>query len=171
MECPNCRKQLADNAKACPDCGYDFTDAIKKKQTAQGCLVLLLLLLVIIFCFVIFLNLLFSDEDKDVPQNVSKEENKFEYTDEQIKIANDFIITIEATGLIKEIKNDCADGSKGCYQFIIDDNLWANATTFETKRNILNASEIYSSTKTPYKFFKGVGYYSGKTLYDIWGVK
>ena len=35
MECPNCKKMLADNAKSCPDCGYDFTE---KKNPFLGCL-------------------------------------------------------------------------------------------------------------------------------------
>ncbi len=34
MECPNCKKQLADNAKSCPECGYDFS---KKKNPLLGC--------------------------------------------------------------------------------------------------------------------------------------
>lgn len=36
MECPNCKKQLADNAKSCPECGFDFT--AKKKSPLIGCL-------------------------------------------------------------------------------------------------------------------------------------
>ena len=37
MECPNCKKLLADNAKSCPECGYDFTEK-KKKNPFLGCL-------------------------------------------------------------------------------------------------------------------------------------
>ena len=32
MECPNCKKLLADNAKSCPECGFDFTEKKKKNQ-------------------------------------------------------------------------------------------------------------------------------------------
>ena len=46
MECPNCKKQLADNAKSCPDCGYDFTAKSQKLKvnsvlSAVGVIVLI----------------------------------------------------------------------------------------------------------------------------------
>ena len=34
MECPNCKKNLADNAKSCPECGFDFSE--KKNSKALG---------------------------------------------------------------------------------------------------------------------------------------
>lgn len=56
MICPNCKKELADNANTCPQCGYSF---IEKKignslLRGFGCLG------IIIFVVFIFLFLLFS---------------------------------------------------------------------------------------------------------------
>lgn len=166
MECPNCKKQLADNAKSCPECGYDFTEQINKKNTTIGCVATLVVVLFISLMVGGCVNWLFSDTDSS-----SQEQSAEKWTQEDIKEADDFIITMEATGLVKERKDTCSDGSKGCYYFLIDENLWTNSTTYEVKQQLLTASEIYASSQNPYKFFKGIGYMSGKTMYDIWGIK
>lgn len=166
MKCPNCKKELADNAKSCPNCGYDFMEQQNQKNAAIGCVSLLIILLFIVLTVGGCVNWLLSDSDNSTAQKtVSK------WTQEEIKQADDFIITLEATGLVKERKNACSDGSRGCYYFIIDENLWNNAANYETKQQLLTASEIYASSQTPYKFFEGKGYMSGKKLYDIWGIK
>lgn len=67
MECPNCKKQLADNAKTCPECGYDFSDK-KKKNPILGCLGVFVGIL-------IFLSIIgsFNSENilKDIEQSVA----------------------------------------------------------------------------------------------------
>jgi uncharacterized membrane protein len=109
--------------------------------------------------------------ESPVENNEQEQNTTSKWTQEDIKQANDYIITLEAAGLVKERKDTCSDGSKGCYYFIIDENLWNNAANYETKQQLLTASEIYASSQTPYKFFEGKGYMSGKKLYDIWGIK
>lgn len=164
MECPNCKKELADNAKFCPECGYDFT-AVKpatkedKKRALFGCLGCLFL---IIFGVSSCVNSLVDETEQ-------AKKNKF--TQDEIKAAEDFITSLEATGLVKEIKNKCADGSEGCYYFIIDEHMWNSAANYETKEHLVMASEIYTSDKKPFKFVEGKGYNSGKKLFDIFGVK
>lgn len=123
--------------------------------------------------FSIILAVILPSEDNSTTPSQSKdtEQSAEKWTQEDIKEADDFIITMEATGLVKERKGTCSDGSKGCYYFLIDENLWTNSTTYEVKQQLLTASEIYASSQNPYKFFKGIGYMSGKTMYDIWGIK
>ena len=177
MECPNCKKELADNAKTCPNCGYDFTEVqnetlaakinpfninVTWKQVAIG------LLVVFVFCIIMAFVL---PENDNPSHNQQTQSQASTWTQEDIKQAEDFIITLEATGLVKEIKDTCTDGSKGCYYFIIDESLWDNSANYETKQQLQIASEIYSSSKKPYKFYEGKGYMSGKKLYDIWGIK
>lgn len=120
--------------------------------------------------FSIFLALIIPTEDYSVSTS-SKDENTSKWTQEEIKQADDFIITLEAAGLVKERKNACSDGSKGCYYFMIDEQLWDNAANYETKQQLLTASEIYASSQSDYRFFEGKGYMSGKKLYDIWGIR
>lgn len=168
MECPNCKKQLADNAKSCPDCGYDFTEQKieeQKKQAAvatAGCFLAILLFLILSIGGCV--NWVFSDDS-------STKQTQPKFTQEDIKQASDFITTMEAAGLVKEIKTSCADGTQGCYYFMLDENLWQNGTTYQIKKELAIASEIYASTKEPYKFYEGKGYISGKTLYNMWGIK
>lgn len=163
MECPNCKKQLADNAKSCPECGYDFTEKQTEKDLKVGCGCLL----AIIFVIALFVGSCTNSLVNEVEQE--KEQNKF--TQEDIKNAEDFIITLEAAGLVKEIKNQCADNSQGCYYFMIDEYLWNNVANYDTKQQLVMASEIYTSNKKPFKFLEGKGYKSGKKLFDIFGVK
>ena len=124
----------------------------------------------ILLGFSIFLALIIPTEDYSVSTS-SKDKNTSKWTQEEIKQADDFIITLEAAGLVKERKNACSDGSKGCYYFIIDEQLWDNAANYETKQQLLTASEIYASSQSDYRFFEGKGYMSGKKLYDVWGIK
>ena len=94
-----------------------------------------------------------------------------QYTPEQIKAAEDVIKTAQENGLVKEIKNTCADGSTGCYYFMIDEKIWAEQANYSVKDTLLSASEVYASSQSDYRFFEGKGYMSGKKLYDIWGIK
>lgn len=111
-------------------------------------------------------------EETETTNTNTTTNNNPQFSKEEQQNANDYIITMEATGLIKEIKTVCDDGSKGCFYFLIDENLWNNYTNYDTKRMVLNASEIYASSKDPsYKFYIGRGYNSGKKLYDVWGIK
>lgn len=163
MECPNCKKQLADNAKSCPECGYDFTELQTQKQVGQGCLILIGLIAIIVIIVAVCLNFLLSDTNEVT--------NTQKWTQEEVKEADDYITTLEATGLVKERKSICDDGTKGCYSFVINESLWNNETNYNIKKQLITASEIYASSNKPYKFFKGIGDKSGKTLYDIWGIK
>ena len=124
----------------------------------------------ILLGFSIFLVLITPTENYSV-STFPKDENTSKWTQEDIKQANDYIITLEATGLVKERKNACSDGSKGCYYFMIDEQLWDKAANYETKQQLLTASEVYASSQSDYRFFEGKGYMSGKKLYDIWGIK
>lgn len=128
------------------------------------------ILISLVVLFIISLLIAFTTPSQDTYTSAPQNDIPA-YTQEQIKIASDFITTMEAAELIKEVKDTCSDGSKGCYYFMIDENVWENQTTYEVKKNVLNASEIYASTKQPYKFFEGKGYISGKKLYDVWGIK
>lgn len=168
MECPNCKKQLADNAKACPECGFDFTEQTKPKENKKLNYILATLFLVFIFGSMI--NGIGSSIS-NVVDEVEAEKQANKVTAEDIQQAENFIISLEASGLIKEIKNQCADGSQGCYRLIIDEHIWKNVANFETKQSLIIASDIYFNSKTPYKFFEGIGYNSGKKLFDMWGIK
>lgn len=151
---------------------------INPKRILIGLIIFLIVIFIITITLTWILTLLTPESNYTIPQYSQPASNETvqnndtpAYTQEQIKIASDFITTMEAAELIKEVKDTCSDGSKGCYYFMIDENVWENQTTYEVKKNVLNASEIYASTKQPYKFFQGVGYMSGKNLYDIWGIK
>lgn len=154
---------MADNVKTCSECGYDFSELQKQKQAGQGCLILIGIIIVIIAIIVLCLNSLLSE--KEEVKSAQK------WTQEEIKTADDYITSLEAAGLVKERKTICADGTKGCYSFVINEYLWNNATNYDVKSQLTTASEIYASSNNPYKFFKGIGDKSGKTLYDIWGIK
>lgn len=110
-------------------------------------------------------------DDTPAPEHSNASQTQQKWSQEDIKQADDFIITMEAAGLVKERKNSCSDGSKGCYYFVIDENVWNNSTTYEVKQQLLTASEIYASSQNDYRFYEGIGYMSGKKLYDIWGIK
>lgn len=117
----------------------------------------------IVFQFVSCVNNTVDEVEADKQKNT--------VTQQDIQKAENFIITMEAAGLIKETKNLCADGSQGCYKLIIDEYLWNNVSNYETKESLIVASDIYFSSKKPYKFFEGIGYNSGKKLFDMWGIK
>ena len=93
------------------------------------------------------------------------------YTSEQIKAAEDVIKTAQVNGLIKEIKNTCTDGTTGCYYFMIDEKIWTEQANYSVKDTLLSACDVYASSQSDYKFYEGIGYMSGKKLYDIWGIK
>ena len=71
MECPNCKKQLADNAKTCPDCGYDFTEKENREasKATLGCLGLIIIVVAILVTSCV--NSLFSDESSSNKSNNS----------------------------------------------------------------------------------------------------
>lgn len=60
MECPNCKKELADNAKSCPNCGYDFMEQQNQKNAVQGVGCLFFTIFFIILVVGGFLYWLFS---------------------------------------------------------------------------------------------------------------
>ena len=168
MECPNCKKMLADNAKSCPECGYDFTEKPTIKKLSKEDLKALIggwVFIGIVFAFLIggCVNSTVDEVEADKAKN--------QITQEDIQQAHNFIVSLEAAGLIKEVKNQCADGTQGCYRLIIDEYLWNNAANYETKEKLIIASDIYFNSQNPYRFFEGIGYNSGKKLFDIWGIK
>lgn len=96
MECPNCKKNLADNAKSCPECGYDFTEQIAQKALADfskggcGCLIIIVIILA---CF---LNSYISEvTDENTYTKCSQERLKQYASNEE-----DLLITHEATEVI-----------------------------------------------------------------------
>ncbi len=46
MICPHCKKELADNAQVCPQCGYNFLASAQKKGC--GCTVAFIIFLAVI---------------------------------------------------------------------------------------------------------------------------
>jgi len=58
-ECPNCKKQLADNALSCPDCGYNYVNA----NTGKSCLILVVLFVIVAFLIGGCVNSLFTSEE------------------------------------------------------------------------------------------------------------
>lgn len=102
--------------------------------------------------------------------NSSNNNNKSKFTQEDIKDADDYITTLEATELVKERRNKCDDGSTGCWHLIIDENMWDNSVNYDVKKGLAIAWEIYTSDKDR-KYFDGIGYTSGKKLFDAFGVK
>lgn len=158
MLCPKCKKEVANDCKICTECGFKIDESKK------------MALFAVVFIVIFFIATIggcvsdIVDEAEEYKQN-----NKV--TQEDIQKANDFIVTLEAAGLIKGVKNNCADGSKGCYKILIDEYLWHNASNYETKENLIYASDIFYSSQNPYKYFEGIGYNSGKKLFDMWGLK
>jgi hypothetical protein len=156
MLCPKCKKEVENNCKICTECGFEIE---KNKKIAA------------VSMFVILLFLVFQIGGC-VSESVDEvEANKNSITQEDIQKANDYIVSLGAAGLIKEVKSNCADGSKGCYKILIDEYLWNNATNYETKENLLYAADIFYSSQKPYRHFEGIGYNSGKTLFNMFGVK
>ena len=100
--------------------------------------------LVIFFIVLTFIVLILLEESQVVYENNN---GTIKYSKEVKQSVNDYIITIQTTGLIKNIKNIYDDGKTRCFYFLIDENLWYNSTNYETKKMILNASEIYSYSK------------------------
>ena len=56
MICPHCKKELADNAQVCPQCGYNFLASAQKKGC--GCTVAFIIFLAVIVG--VFINWLIS---------------------------------------------------------------------------------------------------------------
>ena len=84
-------------------------------------------------------------EETETTNTNTTTNNNPQFSKEEQQNANDYIITMEATGLIKEIKTVCDDGSKGCFYFLIDENLWNNYTNYyvETSfRDIYNGGAL-----------------------------
>ena len=156
MLCPKCKKEVANDCKICSECGFKIDES---KKIAAGAMVIILLLLI----FQIGGCVSESVDEVEATKNA--------ITQEDIQKANDFIVTLEAAGLVKEVKNQCADGSNGCYRLLIDEYLWNNVTNFETKENLIYASDIFYSSQKPFKFFEGRGYNSGKLLFNAFGIK
>lgn len=135
------------------------------QELPMGCLMAIVIPFLIIF--VLILNFLFIPKDNNKMQN-TKTSNQI--SESEYKEAEDFIISLEAAGLIKDIKTQCADGTNGCYKILIDESLWDKSTSYDTKVSLVNASEIYTKAKRA-KYYVGLGYYSNKKLYDSLGIK
>jgi hypothetical protein len=167
MECPNCKKNLADNAKSCPECGYDFTEHLQQKEIQNnfkggcGCLLIIVIVLACIMYGCV----------SDIVDETEADKAKNQVTQEDIQQADDYIVTLEAAGLVEKIQNKCADGSQGCYRLLINEYLWNNVTELHVKESLITASDIYFNSKKPYKHFEGVGSKSGKVLFNMWGIK
>lgn len=95
MQCPNCKKELAENAKTCPNCGYDFTEKMTQKATAIGCGFLLVIIIVLAILLTSCINSLYEPSDPLAKDNY-KEEQLHNYAANY----NDFLSTHEATGVI-----------------------------------------------------------------------
>jgi len=80
MECPNCKKQLADNAKSCPECGYDFN---KKKNLLVGCGIGCLSIIGILIILGI-IGALFGDNEAINKQMVEAGNNYVEQVQNQV---------------------------------------------------------------------------------------
>lgn len=158
MICPKCKKEVENNVSVCPECGLNI--AQNKKVAA--------ILMFIILAFLIFQV---SSCTSDFVDEAETSKAKNVTTQEDINQARDYLITLEASGLIKGIEDNCADGSKGCYRIIVDDYLWNTQADYKIKENIVMASDIYLNSKENYRFFEGIGYKSGKKLFDMWGIK
>ncbi len=50
MICPNCKKELAENANTCPQCGYSFIEQKIGKAYMRGC-GCFCLIIIILFVF------------------------------------------------------------------------------------------------------------------------
>lgn len=71
MICPNCKKQLADNAKACPQCGYDFKSEKKKTQNPIFSLILVFILAGFIYMGLSYMTAPSSSMVQDQIQNIN----------------------------------------------------------------------------------------------------
>lgn len=158
MECPKCKKDFDEKEGICPHCGLNY---------AQNKKIALFSLIAIIGFFVFQLA---SCTSKFVDE-VEADKAKNQVTQEDIQQADDYIVTLEAAGLIEKIQNKCTDGSQGCYRLLINEYLWNNVTELHVKESLITASDIYFNSKKPYKHFEGVGSKSGKVLFNMWGIK
>ena len=55
MICPNCKKELADNANTCPECGYSFIEQKLGKNFLGGCGCFIVIFIIL---FIIMWNVL-----------------------------------------------------------------------------------------------------------------
>lgn len=155
MLCPVCKKEIPDNSKKCPECKFNLELSFKIN-------------LIALLCLVIFIVIMFHSCTKDL-RNTSVPPKTYSYT--QTQAARDYILALQASGIIKEIKDDCGDNSKGCYYFLIDENLWNTKMNYEAKDTLLKSAEVYVKSRYSDGFYVGEGYFSGKTLFDVWGIK
>ena len=49
--CPECKKEVSDNAVSCPHCGYQLKETAH--ETNHGCLLVLILLAILFVIFII----------------------------------------------------------------------------------------------------------------------
>lgn len=156
MICPICKKEIPDNSKKCPECKFDFDLNFKIN-------------LVILTIIVVFILFVFHSCTKILKTTPSAPPKTYSYS--QTQAAEAYIHTLLASGVIKEIKDECGDGTKGCYYFVIDENLWNTKMNYDSKETLVKSAEIYVKSKYSDGFYVGESYSTGKKLFDAWGVK
>lgn len=155
MICPICKKEIPDNSKKCPECKFNFELAFKIN--------LISLIIIGIVIFFMFRSCIRDFKNTPTPKK------NYSYT--QTQAAEAYIHTLLASGVIKEIKDECGDGTKGCYYFVIDENLWNTKMNYDSKETLVKSAEIYVKSKYSDGFYVGESYSTGKNLFDAWGVK
>ena len=155
MICPKCKKEIPDNSKKCPECEFNLELNFRIN----------LVILIIIIVFICFMFRSCTQTLKNAPTS------KKTYSYSQTQAAEAYIHTLSASGVIKEIKDECGDNTKGCYYFLIDENLWNTKMNYDSKETLVKSAEIYVKSKYSDGFYVGEGYSSGKKLFDVWGVK
>lgn len=136
MKCPNCQKELANNAKTCPNCGFDFLEGIFKKsmKTSCGCLIVIIIVLACIISSCI------GDIDSDYNEcsyNKCNQELLHQYASSE----EDLLITHEATGIIENYAE-----YDGQYIVKVNRKLW-DSTNWEQRQLIRCATETVACKK------------------------
>ncbi len=137
MQCPNCKKELADNAKTCPNCGYDFTETVTEIsiKTGCGCLVVIVVVLACILS-----SCIVTTEDEKISNNdyyKCSQDLLHQFAPNE----EDLLITHEATGIIKEYA-----GYAGQYVVKVNRKLW-DSTTWEQRQLIRCSTETVANKK------------------------
>ena len=131
MQCPNCKKELADNAKTCPNCGYDFTEATTEVSVKAGCGCLVEICVTLAF----ILNSCVGTTEDDYRKCSPDLLHKFVSTEE------DLLITHEATGIIEGYAEYA-----GQYVVKVNRKLW-DSTTWEQRQLIRCSTETVAHKK------------------------
>lgn len=137
MQCPNCKKELADNAKTCPNCGYDFTEAETEKsiKTGCGCLVVIVVVLACILS-----SCIVTTDEENISNNVYRKCSQ-DLLHQFAPSEEDLLITHEATGIIE----DYAEYA-GQYVVKVNRSLW-DSTNWEQRQLIRCSTETVAHKK------------------------